>query len=423
MTEQKFNRFDQIVAVGLILTSVLPYFAVSIGISTNMPISSLFGAYLLIRWFRDSRILWLSLLTLLAPFFATFLRLFFGGEAWSPATSLTWVLAIIPLSAMVVAVLVLKSALLRWLRVILIFSAGISLVQKYFFLDQGTVPWLWIYDVPGYAPVRLLAPTIAAYIRRPFGLFPEPSFMAGSLSIVAVALILTASSLGRKLRLFDWIALALTCWVIAISGSGTAIVSLLLIVLCIFLPLMKRLGGIIVIILPPVLFAAGVAALGVVNQRQNSVNWSWVDRWSSITAAARYVVSDVQVFFLGIGRGNSSPYFLSGKIRTDDLPHSTVLPDVYSVLLRLVLENGVLFGLPIIIVMALFVILGDPTKLKILGLSALVIWVVAAGLAISYDSAFWLYGFPGLAYGLRRLRQPVDDPNPLSESATQPVAS
>ncbi|WP_394940684.1 hypothetical protein [Psychromicrobium sp. YIM B11713] len=401
MKQLSFNRLDRIVAVALIISSVLPYFALPLGVSTNVPFSSIFGGYLLIRGCRDRRIFWLSAGVLLAPFLASFFRMFITSEQWSVAGSLTWVISLIPLSAMVVAVLALKSALIGWLRAILIFSAGISLVQKYFFLDQGVVPWLWVYDVPGYAPVRLLAPTIAAYIRRPFGLFPEPSFMGGTLGIVAIALILTAMAFKRPLRVIDWVALALTCWVTAISGSGTAIVAPFLIVICAALPLFKRFAGILAIIMPLLLFAVGTAASLVLNQRQSVTNWSWVDRSNSIIAAVRYLFSDVAVFFLGIGRGNTSPYFLSGKIPTNDLPHSEVLPDVYSVFLRVVLENGVLFGLPIILLMMFFVVRADTSsKLRISGWAALIIWLIAGGLAISYDSAFWLFGFPGMMYGL-----------------------
>lgn len=411
-----FTALDRWVARLMLVASVLPYLALSMGRSTNLPVSSILAAWLIVRGARDWRILRMSVLLALIPVAADFLRMFFVAEQWSQSGILTWIIASAPVGGAAVAALVLREKIIPWLSVPLLASSVIALIQKFVYLDHGQVPWLWAYGAPGYASVSDLAETIATYIQRPFGLFPEPSFMAGSLSLVAFALLVALHVFRRRPGPVEIAALASSAFVIAISGSGTAVVAVALLAAAVVLPLIKRYALIAVLALPAAFFAALYAVNDVLAQRGGTTNYSWADRLASIQGAGKLLVSDAEYFLLGIGRGNSSPFFLTGKVPVDDVVHYNVLPDIYSVLGRIVLENGVILGGFILVPLCLWILTVAGKRRADLGVESLIVWLVAGGLAISYDTAFWLFGFPGLLWGLRAAAQHLPSKEPHADS-------
>lgn len=396
-----FTLLDLWIARLTLLFSVLPYVAIPMGRNTNLPLSSVLAVWLIVRGVRDRRILLMALVITLTPLVADFVRMFFVAEPWSQSGMITWIIASVPVVGAGVAALVLREEVIPWLSAPLAASSLIAIIQKYVFLDHGVVPWLWVYGAPGYASVRELADTIAIYVRRPFGLFPEPSFMAGSLSLVAFALLISLHLFRRRPGPIEVLAVASSIVVIAISGSGTAVVAVGLLAIAVLVPLLRRHALIAVVLLPAALVGAAFSANAVLDQRGSSVNYSWVDRLASIQAAGRLLATEANFFLLGVGRGNSSPFFLSGRVPVEDFTHYNVLPDIYSVLGRVLLENGVIFGFIILVPLSVWIARAPGRHRVDLGLGALVVWLVAGGLAISYDTAFWLFGLPGLLWGIR----------------------
>lgn len=423
MKDTFWYPIEGILARLLIVTSVLPYLAFSMGSNTNLPLSSVIAAGLVLRAalvgvgprrmrnvgrgrtreLQNEKLLKLAGVIVFLPMLANFVRMFFDPEPWLPSGMITWLIASVPLAGMAAAVLILRRRILPWLTGTLLLSSVIALIQKYFFLDQGVVPWLWVYDSPGYASVRDLAPSIAQYVRRPFGLFPEPSFMAGSLSMLAFAILLTLHAFDQRPRLIHYLAIGSAAVVISISGSGVAVVAVALIVVAVVMPLLNRQALVGVVLIPVALLTAVIQGLNVLTNRNMANNYSWDDRMASIAGSAQLLLSNTGYFLWGIGRGNSTFFFHDGKVPLDDFVHYNPLPDIYSVLGRMILENGVLFGLPLVVLMAWFILRAGGKLRPMLGIYALAVWVVGAGLAISYDTAFWIFGLPGVAVGLQLL--------------------
>lgn len=387
----------------LVVSSALPYLALPLGASTNLPLSTLLAGWLLLRNLHRGRILACTVVLLLVPLLASGVRMFISPEPFSVSGQVTWIFYLLPLPAMAVAVLVLREKMLPWLAWTITASATIAMVQKYLYLDRGIVPWLWAYEAPGYASVRDLAPLLAEYVRRPFGLFPESSFMAGTLAMMVMGMVLLERRLTGALRPAGLLAVGCACAAIAVSGSGTSLVSLCLIAATALWPLLRSRPFIAVYVLPLALGGAlwfGLASLGA---RTESFNWSWADRTASLLGSLRVLLSDPGIFLLGIGRGSSTVYFSQGRVPLLGLDHYNQLTDIFSVLGRMVLENGVLFGLPLVLWMGVVIAGAGGRRRPLSGLAALVCWLVAAGVAISYDSAFWIFGLPGLLYGLSLL--------------------
>lgn len=404
----------------LIVTSALPYLALPLGSSTNLPLSTVLAGWLLLRNAHRVRLMAYTALLLLLPLLAAGLRMFFSPEPFSIAGQLTWMLYSLPLPAMAVAVLVLREKLLPWLAWTITASAGIALLQKFLYLDRGVVPWLWAYDAPGYASVRELAPLLAEYVRRPFGLFPESSFMAGTLAMMVTGLIVIERRFSGTVGRAGLLAALCACAAIAVSGSGTSLVALCLILAALLGPLALRRPTVAIFLLPPVVLAACWFGIISLSARTGSFNWSWADRTASLVGSMRLLFSDPTILLLGIGRGQSTVYFSENRVPLLGLERYNQLSDIFSVLGRIVLENGVLFGLPLVLIMALLIGSGGVSRRpleNLVALAALGCWLIAAGVAISYDSAFWIFGLPGLFLGLRLL-DPVAKTSRTSAAAT-----
>ena len=394
------GRLMRLLAHFFLILLFLPYVAFGVGENTNIAVSSVVGAVIIAIRGRGAKIWAPLLLTLGAPVVASFVRILAGGEQRVnvPAYA-TWFSAVIPLFASAVVFGILGFTVVKTISIMAGISAGLALVHKFLFLDRGEVPLLWLYDVPGYASVRAHAETLVNFNTRPFGLFPEPSFMAGSLALSAMILIALTRAAGRSLVFLDWLSISLVFWVIAISGSGSA--TLTLVLLAIQLAWFYVRKNVLFAIIAPVGIAFAVlGSLSIAGIRSTGFNWSWFDRAASILGALDLWVSDLRIFLLGIGRGMMSVYFQEGRVPLSDYTFFNYLPDVYSTLMRSVVESGLLFGLPVVAFMAYCLAARSPIPLLDRTL-LLVAWIVVAGLTISYDSAAWLWAAPGLALGCR----------------------
>jgi hypothetical protein len=153
------------------------------------------------------------------------------------------------------------------------------------------------------------------------------------------------------------------------------------------------------------LFGAGAGVLMAVEllqARYAQPNHSWDDRASSIIAGARYLVDSPATFLFGVGsNGGATVLFERGAIPLDGLPVHSRLVDIFSVSGRILLENGAIAGAVILLVLVVPIVRAFSHALPWgYGLLALSVWLVVCTLTITYVSAAWLWGFPGVCIGL-----------------------
>ncbi|MDO4919643.1 hypothetical protein [Kocuria sp.] len=399
------TRLDRALSGALLVLSALPYAAVPLGSNTNLPLSSVVSVVLVLRCARHMPVMWTALLVGAVPFFASAVRMFLTPEPLQIPGSITWLVFTLPFAGTAAAVMFLGPRAIAWLSWTVLLSAAFTLVQKYVFLDAlGVIPFESLYSLPGYANVSDFSETFLTYVRRPFGLFPETSFMVGSLSLMAMALVVLVRHHRTTMTPRDVLSLALVLWAVAISGSGAAVVVLGVVMIAAVAPYAVRRAWAAVLIVPLGLAGAVFVGLGVLQDRQDSFNWSWADRGSSLTAGVRYLLSDPVTFLWGVGRGNTNALFLTGRMPLGDLQHYNPLPDIYSVIGRVLLESGMVFGLALMAWMAVLCLRSGGRNPLWLGACTLLVWLVVAGATTSYDSAFWVWGTAGLCLGLELTR-------------------
>jgi hypothetical protein len=296
------------------------------------------------------------------------------------------------------AVIHSPSALILPVKLGVSFSAGYALIQKVF-LEAGVIPFLGYYQLPGYASVAFNAEVILRYIRRPFGFFPEPSFMAGSMALaVAAMVVLVYRCLGR-LRKSDLVTIGLAVTAIFLSDSGSGLASIGLVLLMAIWPAFK--GGKRLVLAIGIVCISAFLASNVLESRGLLQNYSWSDRLASIIGAMRFLVTSDNIALLGAGKGAGPSLFQRGSIPLDGLQYFTPIPDVFSVLGRLVLECGLVFGLGLIIILSVLLIrAGALDGGLFIGIVFASTWLLIAGLTISYETAAWIWATPGIALGL-----------------------
>lgn len=390
---------SHVVAVGLsivfLVLSFLPYAAISLGNSTNVSLASIIGALLTVRLLRQPRVLVIFAILCAMPFAATLLRLLLKSSEVNTNAYFTYAFIVFTFFGGASAMNLLGARCVAVLSLCISSSSMIAIVQKYVFLDKGVVPFIELYDVSGYASVASNAETIAQYIRRPFGLFPEPSFLAGTLAIASGALVVVVAHYKLSFKPSIATALALAIFTIYISDSGSGVICIALLGTSIFLPYIKK-NKSLILLLPIAISAAAWLGSSIAASRQDGVNTSWNDRLASILGGLTLWTSDAVYFLIGVGRGMIPAYFRQGEVSFPGMTVYSVIPDIYSVLARFIVEGGIFFGVPLVAWMFILILrLGSP-RIHVLGILVSALWSVVAGLTISYETAAWIWILPGL---------------------------
>lgn len=234
--------------------------------------------------------------------------------------------------------------------------ALVGLWQVYGF-SQGELPLEGLYVNPSFLSVQDNAAVIARYIRRPFGLFPEPSAMSSSLAPWVLFLFAVCCGTVRlRQQSASWHrALFLAAAVgglglIIVSRSGHAAFAVLAIAALAASWVAKaratpRTVAAVVtglgLFLPVVLYLAALSVGERLGGKSSFGNSSWGDRADSLRIGFEVVAdSDVATKFFGMGPGQSSPI----------LQESAGLDAVWSVLLTYVFETGVLGAIALVCV-------------------------------------------------------------------------
>lgn len=404
---------DRALAGLLILLSAFPYAGIALGGNTNVPISSFVAALLLLRCIRYIPLMVVAVLFAAIPFFSAFIRMFYDPTPLQLVPVVTWVMATLALPGAAAAVIFLRRRTIPWLSWALIGSAGYAVVQKHIFIDRlGTVPLPRLYELPGYANLLPFQETFLTYVRRPFGFFPETSFMVGTVTLMAMVLIILLRHYRLSPGIRDWAAIGLSVWATAVSGSGSAIFVLGAVVMAIVLPLALRRAWIGVLGVPAAIVGAYLVADSVLEERSTSFNWSWADRGSSIQAVIKHLLESPGAFWGGMGRGRVNEEFMAGKMPTETFTHYNPIVDIFSVTGRMVAENGVLVGGAAFLFLALLLLRSGGRVPLFYGVLHVFVWGVIAGGTITYDNAFWLWGGAGVCLGLELTRHWPEKPVP-----------
>jgi hypothetical protein len=238
---------------------------------------------------------------------------------------------------------------------------------------------------PGLAMTPETIDTYVEYVRRPFGLFPEPSAMAACLgpwlTLIAIALFTPAiQERFRRHRMVLMIALASGLALVALSKSGQVLPIAVATSACAVLPAFRSRGrpaalavalltGLFIIIVGTAWIKGGVASRFEFDQ-----NDSWQGRLASLDVAIRSMTRVDNRFFFGVGPGQSTWELRSTAVSGVAASGITA---VWSVTLMYAMETGV-FGI------ACMLILGR--------MIARSIWASSAAAGGAACAAVWLFG-------------------------------
>lgn len=407
------TALDRALAGILIMLSAFPYAGIALGGNTNVPISSLVAAILVIRAAKYVPLLAVAVLVAAVPFFSAFIRLFYDPTPLQIIPVITWIAATLALPGAAAAVIFLRRRTITWLSWTLIGSAGYAVIQKHVFIEWlNTVPFAPLYQLPGYANLLPFQETFLTYIRRPFGFFPETSFMVGTVTLMAMVLIVLIRHYKMVLSPRDWVAVGLTVWATAVSGSGSAVFVLGAVLLAVLIPVALRRAWVGILGVPAAAAGAFVVANSVLTEREENFNWSWADRGSSIQALTKRLLEDPQAFWGGLGRGRVNEEFMAGNMPTETFLYYNPIVDVYSVTGRMIAENGFLVGGIAFLFLAVILIRSGNQVPILYGILHVFVWGVISAATITYDNAFWLWGCAGVCIGLELTKRWPDPPLP-----------
>ena len=279
-------------------------------------------------------------------------------------------------------------------------NVAVGLYQVYSFArDEFPLPGL--YQNPSFGSFITEDPeSYALYVKRPFGIFPEPSAMAASIGpwlVLIVGLLLFPKlrhgmTLGLRVQLL--LATVSGVALILLSSSGFT-VWLLISLLLVGLPALKdwvlrlhRPGSLIAMI---AFVLVGVAlvyfSLAYVGSRLDiQENSSWSARLGSIVWGLSYLGTSPAVLLFGVGPGQST-LLLQSPEAFNLLPESSgelAVTAVWSIVVRYVQEMGLLgaVALALTLIMVLRAIVRSSARL--VGFSCLLAWLAGVILTTSY---------------------------------------
>ena len=279
-------------------------------------------------------------------------------------------------------------------------NVAVGLYQVYSFArDEFPLPGL--YQNPSFGSFITEDPeSYALYVKRPFGIFPEPSAMAASIGpwlVLIVGLLLYPKlrhGMRRGLRVQLLLATVSGVALILLSSSGFT-VWLLISLLLVGLPALKdwvlrlhRPGSLIAMI---AFVLVGVAlvyfSLAYVGSRLDiQENSSWSARLGSIVWGLSYLGTSPAVLLFGVGPGQST-LLLQSPEAFNLLPESSgelAVTAVWSIVVRYVQEMGLLgaVALALTLIMVLRAIVRSSARL--VGFSCLLAWLAGVILTTSY---------------------------------------
>jgi hypothetical protein len=313
----------------------------------------------------------------------------------------------------------LLAPLLSGVASAMILHAGVGAYQAYSFTkDVFPLPSLYKQNPSFSTGIAQDLDAWALYVKRPFGLFPEPSAMAASFGpwLVLFLGLLLYPKLGRwttrGIRTLLLLATACGIGLIIMSRSGYMI-SLLAILLLIGLPALRKVGlqlhrpRNLLALVGLVLLGATVAILSFtyLNSRLDlQENSSWTARLSSLIWALGYLGSNLPNLFFGVGPGQSYLILQDPNLSgTGEQSTELAVTAVWSVVVSYVQESGLLGALALVLVLIVVLRAILRSSAPLLGSGCLLAWLVGVTLTTSYLPLLPIWIFLGVLLGWDRV--------------------
>jgi hypothetical protein len=396
---EKHSDLQKILAFSLVLSGFCPYLAFEVGANSHIPFTVMLSVVWLLISARKSPpfgmvVLWL------APVVSVFCGVIFGVEQAPSALPgcilfVMWSLPMLATYNMVKTGYV--ASLRKGLKVGLVLSSVYALWQAYE-ISNDNLPFKDFYELNGYPSAQGTGPEGVFSTQRPYGWFPEPSFLAGSICLGVLALVICEKCVHGRLTKSGWLIVLLSTSVGLLTRSGVVIACVLPIVILILVGRTEKKRALSLIFM---LLAGSYFALWIYQSRTGESGWSWGDRYASTYGVLRFALQSWNTTLFGIGRDSGAFLFGRGSIQVLDLSPQFLPRGVYSTIVRYIAEGGILFGLvPLLIVsIGLFsrlrAVFGGPA-----GLCAVLVWLLVPLLGISYDTAALIWMVGGVLYGI-----------------------
>jgi hypothetical protein len=402
----------------------LPYASITVGNRSALQAGNVLTLLmvlpaLLVPWTR--RAFWV-VPVLLAPLCVSVVKVAASGEgdlALCYKEGIFWALSCLTVLAVQLWAAGFSLELLTGVAAATLLHAAVGAWQWFAFRD-GHLPLVELYANPSFLSVQENADTIARYIRRPFGLFPEPSAMSSSL---APWVLFWAAEAGGILhlrreparwqrRLFA-AAAAGGLGLIILSQSGHAAVTLaaMAVFAAVWFVRRRATAGAYVavvfafaVVLPVVLWFAFDSLSNRLGGASDLGNSSWEDRSTSLVLGLQLWLQDVPTLVLGTGVGMTSPA----------LQRSAHLEAVWSVLLTYVYETGFVGLIAMAVVGQHLLRAWRANGFGLAFAATFAVWLVGVTVTTSYQQLLplwltlgWLCAWPAVC---RKVGDDTDEP-------------
>jgi hypothetical protein len=303
----------------------------------------------------------------------------------------------------------------------IVLHAVVGFYQAYRFA-QDEAPLVGLYQNPSFTNFIDNDPELyALYVKRPFGLFPEPSAMTASIGpwliLIAGLLLYPKLRQGMTRGTLAQLLLAVICGVslILISRSGFAIWLLAGLVL-VMLPYLKdRLLRLyrpesLIVLMALVLVGATLVTLSFTllgSRLDIQENSSWSARLASIGWGFTFLGTSLSNMLYGVGPGQSNLMLLSSG--SFDLPAASfgglAVTAVWSVVLTYILETGLLGALALVLILIMILQAIARSSARLVGFSCLAVWLAGVVFTTSYLPLLPIWLFLGVLLGWNRIFQ------------------
>jgi hypothetical protein len=390
------------VAIGLAaFFCLLPYPAYAVGQATAVQIGNVGAALACLPalWVPWRRIFFMYPL-LIAPLLISIMaHVFTGGDQGNLAmkTSIVWCMSLLPLLMIQLHAPRYGVAILVGMAAATLVHAIVGLWQVYAF-SQNYFPLVEIYRNPSFLSVQDNADMFARWMKRPFGIFPEPSAMSASLGpwvLIWSALVCGVVRLKQPLARWQQLLFAaaavggISLIILSRSGLTVVLVPVLLLIAGLWLLRARASQG---------AFLAMIAALAIIlpmllwfaaNAIGNRIgggpigNSSWEERASSLVLGFS-IFTDGGIGTLVFGMG---PGLASLAVRD-----ASGMEAVWSVLLNYLYDTGLVGMLAAGCVALHLLRMWQESRYEPVFVGVLFVWLVAVLLTTSYDQllSLWL---------------------------------
>ena len=287
----------------------------------------------------------------------------------------------------------------------ILFHVGVGILQIYKF-NNNEFPLLFLYKNPSFKPLESWAEVYATYMKRPCGLFPEPSAMTSSIGpwLILICGVLFNAEARHRLapsrfsRALLGASLAGGLLLVGVSRSGLAPAILAGAVIVVAAqwkssglqgnPVAKVLGGL----------AALVAFLGlafVVWKLQAGFEARFESSWGLRSASiitALTANNEPLTFLFGVGPGQAS-VVIRRLLAGMPIPDGEAEMSLWSVSVAYYMDTGLLGAISLCTMAVVSLRAVMRSSAKLLGIVAMGIWWVGITVITSYVhlSAIWLF--------------------------------